>query len=94
MTDLNHFDVDPDSAFHSDADPDPAFHSDADPDPLTFSQIWNLQCSKMTLTLMLIRILLFTFNVDTEPDPAFHFDADPDRMCCSPQLSIRIMNCG
>ncbi len=57
-------DADPDSAYHFDAepDPDPTFHYDPDPDttfnllrnririlPLTFSQIWTLQCYKMTL---------------------------------------------
>jgi hypothetical protein len=40
--------------------------------PIAFSQIWTLQCSKMTLYSTL---RLFHFYAD--PDPAFHFDADP-----------------
>jgi len=47
--------------------------------PLTFSQIWTLQCSKMTTQgfylFTLMRIRLSTFNAD--PDPASQNDANP-----------------
>jgi hypothetical protein len=39
--------------------------------PLTFSQIWTLQFSKITLPY-------FHFDADPDPVPAFHFDADPE----------------
>ncbi len=45
VTDLHHFNADPDSdpAFHFKADPDPAYHFNADPDPAPHKSVTNLR---------------------------------------------------